>query len=204
MLFECLAMAQSSVEAKAILDKVTTTVNSFENIQIEFSYELVNTEADLNQKTNGTILLSGDRYKLNVLGITRLFDGTKLYTISPEDEEITISNGESNDTDTVSPSEMLRFFNTGYDVKMDIVQKIPGRSIQFLKLVPVQKNEDVSYLLLGIDTKTNMVYRLIEIGNENTKTILTVDHYSANISLSKDALKFDAKAYPGYFINKLD
>ena len=39
MLFECLAMAQSSVEAKAILDKVTTTVNSFENIQIEFSYE---------------------------------------------------------------------------------------------------------------------------------------------------------------------
>jgi len=204
MLFECLAMAQSSVEAKAILDKVTTTVNSFENIQIEFSYELVNTEADLNQKTKGTILLSGDRYKLNVLGITRLFDGTKLYTISPEDEEITISTGESNDTDTVSPSEMLRFFNSGYDVKMDIVQKIPGRSIQFLKLVPVQKNEDVSYLLLGIDTKTNMVYRLIEIGNENTKTILTVDYYSANKSLSKDALKFDAKAYPGYFLNKLD
>ena len=78
---------------------------------------LVNTEADLNQKTKGTILLSGDRYKLNVLGITRLFDGTKLYTISPEDEEITISTGESNDTDTVSPSEMLRFFNSGYDVK---------------------------------------------------------------------------------------
>ena len=89
-----LVVAQSSPEAKAQLDKVTKVVSGYSNIEIEFTYELVNSEADVNSKTKGTILLAGDKYKLSVLGITRLYDGSKLYTISPEDEEVTISSGK--------------------------------------------------------------------------------------------------------------
>ncbi len=197
-------MAQSSPEAKAQLDKVTKVVSSYNNIEIEFTYELVNNEADVNSKTKGTILLAGDKYKLNVLGMTRLYDGSKLYTISPEDEEITISSDQDEGSETISPNEMLKFFNTGYHAKMDIVQKLPGRSIQFIKLVPVKKSQEVSYLLFGVDKATNMVYRLIEIGSQNTKTIITVDSYKVNSKLPPNALKFDSKDYPGYFINKLD
>ncbi|MDA0878933.1 MAG: outer membrane lipoprotein carrier protein LolA [Bacteroidetes bacterium] len=199
-----LVVAQSSPEAKAQLDKVTKVVSGYSNIEIEFTYELVNSEADVNSKTKGTILLAGDKYKLSVLGITRLYDGSKLYTISPEDEEVTISSGKEEGDETISPNEMLKFFNTGYHAKMDIVQKLPGRSIQFIKLVPVKKNEEISYLLLGIDKATNMVYRLIEIGSQNTKTVLTVDSYKVNSKLPANALKYDSKDYSGYFINKLD
>ncbi len=204
--FSCstILFGQSSPEAKAQLNRVSQVVSAFNNIEIDFTYELINTEADINQKTNGSILISGDQYKLNILGITRIFDGAKLYTISPEDEEITISSGSSDGDETISPNEMLQFFNTGYHAKMDITQKIPGRIIQFVKLVPVKKNNDVSYLLLGIDKATNMIYRLIEIGSENTKTVITVNSYKANTSLPTNTFKYDPKAYPGYFINKLD
>ncbi len=40
-----ISMAQSSPEAKAQLDKVTKVVSSYSNIEIEFTYELVNNEA---------------------------------------------------------------------------------------------------------------------------------------------------------------
>ena len=36
--------------------------------------------------------MDDDKYILNILGITRIFDGKILYTISPEDEEVTISS----------------------------------------------------------------------------------------------------------------
>ena len=38
----------------------------------------------------------------------------KLYTIVPEDEEITISTVNENDDNAITPSKMLTFFNTGY------------------------------------------------------------------------------------------
>jgi hypothetical protein len=36
-------------------------------------------------------VLKGNLYYLNFMGVTKIFDGKKTYTIVPEDEEITIS-----------------------------------------------------------------------------------------------------------------
>ena len=42
----------------------------------------------------GNVTLAGDQYKLSFLEAIQLFDGTKTYTIVPENEEITISYPE--------------------------------------------------------------------------------------------------------------
>ena len=56
----------------------------------------------------------GEKYKLNMLGVTRLYDGKKLYNISPEDEEVTITNADQEDEGTITPSKMLTFYQDGY------------------------------------------------------------------------------------------
>ena len=42
----------------------------------------------------GNVTLAGDKYKLSFLEAIQLFDGTKTYTIVPENEEISISDPE--------------------------------------------------------------------------------------------------------------
>lgn len=204
LVFTLNSFAQDGAKAKALLDEVSTKVKSYDNIAIDFKYVLVNTEEDIHQETRGDVVMQGDKYKLNILGITRIFNGKTLYTISPEDEEVTISSENSEDANTITPSKMLSFYEDGYTYKMDIIQNINGRKIQYVKLTPMDSNSEINHVLLGIDIKTKHIYNLIEIGNNSTKTTLTVNSFKTNEPLSKTLFTFDETKYSSYFINKID
>ena len=103
-----------SDKAKALLDDVSAKVKSYDNISIDFKYVLHNSEENINQETRGNVVMAGDKYVLNVLGVTRIYDGKTLYTVSPEDEEVTISSENTEDENTITPSMMLSFYESGY------------------------------------------------------------------------------------------
>ncbi len=199
-----ISFAQNSAEAKKLLNQVSEKVKSYDNIWIEFKYVLENSQENIKQETRGDVVLEGNKYLLNILGTTRLYNGKTLYSISPEDEEVTISNEDFNDEDTITPSKMLSFYEDGYTYKMDIVQNIKGRKIQYVKLTPISSDAEINYILLGIDAQTNHIYNLIEIGKNGTRTTLTVNSFKTNEQLSKTLFTFDESKYQDYYINKLD
>lgn len=190
--------------AKALLDKVTAKVKSYKNITIDFKYSLNNAKENINQDSKGTVVMSGNKYVLNFLGITKIFDGKKTYTIVPEDEEITISKLNDKDESAITPSKMLTFFNTGYLFKMDIVQNVSGKKVQYIKLTPTNVKDKRKEILVGIDSKTNNIYNVIELDKKGTKTTLTVNSFKTNQSLPKNQFTFTASKYPNYYINTLD
>ena len=191
-------------KAKALLDEVSTKAKNYKNISIDFKYVLENTEENIKQETRGDVIMEGEKYRLNILGITRIFDGQNLYSISPEDEEVTVSKVSNEDQNTITPSKMLSFYEDGFTYKMDIEQNVQGRKIQFVKLTPIDSSSEIKYVLLGIDNKTKHIYRLIEIGKNGTKTTLTVNSFKTNETLSKSLFTFDQVKYKNYYINKLD
>ena len=191
-------------EAQALLKQVSTKVNGYYNMVLDFKYVLDNNEENIHQETRGNVTLAGDNYVLNIVGITRIFDGEKLITISPEDEEVTISTQNTAEENTITPSQLLSFYEEGYNYKMDIIQNIRGRKIQYIKLNPIDSNTEINYILLGIDLITKHVYNLIEIGSNATKTTLTINAFKTNQPLSESLFSFDASKYSDYFINNLD
>lgn len=205
LLFVSLSLtAFSQNKAKALLNEVSEKVKSYDNIAIEFKYVLENIQENVKQETKGDVTLEGNKYRLNILGVTRLYDGKKLYTISPEDEEVTISKEKENAEEGFSPSKMLSFYKDGYVYEMDITQNIQGRKIQYVKLTPIDSNSEIKYILLGIDANTKNIYNLIQIGKNGTKTTLTVNSFKTNELLPKSLFTFDAKKYSDYYINNID
>jgi len=196
--------AQESAQAKALLGEVTAKIKSYENISIDFKYVLQNTEENIRQETRGDVIMQDEKYVLNILGITRIYDGKTLYSISPEDEEVTISSENTEDENTITPNKMLSFYENGYSYTMDIIQNINGRKIQYVKLLPIDSKSEIKHVLLGIDIKTKHIYILIEIGSNNTKTTLTVNSFKTNEPLSKTLFTFNKSKYKNYYINKLD
>ena len=191
-------------QAKELLDEVTAKIKSYKNITIEFKYNLNNTKENINQESKGNVTLEGNKYVLNFMGATKLFDGKKSYTVVPEDEEVTISSSNDGDEKTITPSKMLTFFNSGYKYSMDILQNVKGRKIQYIKLIPNSGKDQRKEVLLGIDIQTKHIYNLIEVGKNGTKTTLTVNSFKTNQPLSKNQFIFVANKYPNYYINKLD
>ena len=200
--FSTLSYGQTSEKAKAFLDDVSNQVQSYNNISLDFKYSLKNESENIEQSTKGNVYLKGNRYVLNLMGVTRLYDGKKLYTISSEDEEITISNATDEEEDNITPSKMLTFYKEGYTYKWDKKLPINGRSIQYIKLTPIDSNAEIKYVLLGIDANTKNIYNLIETGKNGSVTTLTVNSFKTNQPLSESLFTFDRNKYKDYYFNE--
>ena len=201
VLFTTLAMAQNSTEAKGLLDEVYNKVKGYDNIQVDFKYTLNNSEANINQETRGDVTMQAEKYLFNYLGSQQLFDGNKVYTIVPENEEVTIED-KSNEENTITPSKMLTFYKQGHTYAWDVLQNVQGRKIQYVKLIPIDTHSEIKSILLGVDVETKHIYKLIETGKNGTKTTITVNSFKTNQPLSETLFTFDESKYKdeGYYI----
>ena len=191
-------------KAKKLLNQVSSKVKTYKTIKIDFKYSLQNAKENVNQESSGSVVLQNNKYLLQLMGVTKLFDGKRVYTINPEDEEITISKGNDKEDNLITPSKMLTFYNKGYSYTWDISQTVKGRSIQYIKLVPTTAKDQRKQILLGIDTKAKQIYNLIEVGKNGTKTTLTVVSFKTNQKLSVNQFKFDKTKYPNYYLNTIE
>ncbi len=199
-----LAVNAQDKRAKDLLDDVTEKIKSYDNIVIDFKYSLNNAKENVNQESKGNVILDGNKYVLNLMGVTKIYDGKKIYTINPEDEEVTISSANDSDAKAITPSKLLTFFNAGYRFDWDDLQDVKGRKIQYIKLDPINPKDQRKEILLGIDIQTKTIYNLIEVSKNGTKTTLTVNSFKINQPLPQNQFTFVASKYPKYYINKID
>jgi outer membrane lipoprotein-sorting protein len=200
-LFQGTLQAQDEARAKALLDDVYNKVKSYKNIVVDFKFDLYNSEADVRQETRGDVTLKGEMYYLNYMGAEQLYDGKKVYTVIPENEEVTIED-RTEENGAVSPSEMLTFYREGHKYTWDVLQNVKGRKIQYVKLTPIDSNSETESIHLGVDVETKHIYKLIETGNNGTKTTITVNSFKTDQPLSESLFIFNEEKYKdeGYYI----
>lgn len=195
---------KKSDRAKTLLEDVSDKVKSYENIVIQFEYTVRDQEAGMEQETRGDVSLKGEKYRLNLMGITRIFDGEKIYTIIPEDEEVNISTYVEENDEGMSPSEILTFYEEGYDFQWDITQNVHGRKIQYVKLTPTDPENEAKWILLGIDSRTKHIYKLINKLDDGRQITIEINSFKTNQPLSETLFAFDEEKYGDYYINRMD
>lgn len=192
--------SQNDSRAINLLNKVSEKIDSSVSFKISFTYTLENIKEGINQNSDGSIIIKEDNYLLDFMGIKQLSDANKIYSIVPENEEIIISNIEDEDNNTIKPSKLLVFYRDGYLILWDKKEIIDDNVIQFVKLIPIDSVSDIDYLLLGVNTTTNDIKKLIEIGKNQTKTILSVMSIEYDILIEDDLFVFNKDNYPTYYI----
>ena len=198
-----LVHSQNDIRAEKLLNSVSEKIDSSETFKINFTYTLENLIENINQDSDGSIVIKDDNYLLEFMGIKQLCDSKKVYSIVPENEEIIISNIDEDESETIKPSKLLKFYREGYLILWDKKELILEKEIQFVKLIPINSNSDIDYLQLGIDISNNDIVKLIEIGKNKTKTILTVNQLQYDIEIDLNFFVFSEEDYPDYYIENL-
>ena len=198
-----LVHSQNDIRAEKLLNSVSEKIDSSETFKINFTYTLENLIEDISQDSDGSIVIKDDNYLLEFMGIKQLCDSKKVYSIVPENEEIIISNIDEDESETIKPSKLLKFYREGYLILWDKKELILEKEIQFVKLIPINSNSDIDYLQLGIDISNNDIVKLIEIGKNKTKTILSVNQLQYDIEIDLNFFVFSEEDYPDYYIENL-
>ena len=119
LLFPLVAFSQSKdKKASEILKEVTEKTKSYNSIKLEFTYQMENPEAGINEVTQGNALVSGDKYRLDIAGQTVICNGVTIWTVISDAEEVQVNDAEEGD-DGFSLTKMLSTYNEDYDGDVD-------------------------------------------------------------------------------------
>ncbi|WP_010135400.1 LolA family protein [Ochrovirga pacifica] len=197
---QALTFGQNNPKAEAILNKVSSTLEKQQNISLEFSHTLENKMVDIKQTSKGSATIQGDKYVVHYLNNVILFDNKNTYIISPENEEVNITSVTENEDQSLTPSKMLSFYKKGYTYQL--LNK--NGNIQNIKLIPTEKSEEVSHIILGVDTVKNQITSLLEVGKNGTNTSFTITSYKTNQNLADNTFVFNRQKYIDldYYINE--
>ena len=176
-----------------LLDKVSANTYGYDDVDISYVYSLDNNAEDIHQSKKGKAYIQKDKFQLSLDGFLIIFDGTKRYTII--DEEVTISS-QDDESGISNPAQILNMYKEGYVIKWDIEQKIPGRTIQYVRLIPIDSESEYQYILIGSDIATNDLYNVIYTDKQGTQFKLQITSLKGNQNLPNSLFLFDKTKYP--------
>ena len=179
----------------------TDKISNANNTQFNFRYILENSNEKIRQEIEGNATLSKSYYKISFMGITQLFDGSKIYTIIPENEEITITSKSDESEFDFDLISMMNYYNDNFDFKYDITQQVESKEIKYVKLIPKKNGDDIKNIFIGIFISNLNFHKIIQVDINNTQVTLQISDHKWNVNLSNNYFIFDSENYPNYYIN---
>lgn len=180
--------------AEDILEELSTKTNSFDNIKATFTYKMVNLEADINESTNGTLLVSGDKYHLNIAGQEVISDGTTLWTYLADSEEVQIN--EVSEEEGFSPSKLLSSYNADYKAQLEKDITKDGVSFYQLKLKPKDNNSNFDYVILIVNKELLQLSEFSMYDFDGNNFSYEIKQFVSNSSIPEGIFTFDPSKYP--------
>lgn len=189
------ALISKAQNADKILEDLSSITNSYNNIKATFAYKMVNTDAGIDEVTNGTLIVQGDQYNLNIAGQIVISDGKTLWTYIPDSEEVQIN--EVSEQDGFTPSKLLSSYNDEYSAKMTDDFSADGETFYQLHLEPRNEDSNFDYVILVIKKDPLQLAKFIIYDFDGNVFSYEIKQFVTNSEISIGTFSFDETANPG-------
>ncbi len=196
-LFVIAGYSQQDAKAKEILEKVTKTTQSLSSIEAKFTFEMNNKAENIQEKSSGTIILKGKKYKLNIpmMGLQVTCDGKTIWTYMINSNEVSISSLDESTDDLMDPTRIFTIYERGFNYKFGGESTDAGVPVYNINLTPQKATGDVSSIKLMID-KPKMLIRGADIaGKDGNSYKVSISQFKTDGVFKDSDFVFDASKY---------
>lgn len=181
-------------QAKKVLDDVSTQLSSFKTIHADFSFTLQNKEADISDTFEGNLVIEGKKFRLSMMGMLILCDGTKIWNYSEEMNEANILDPD--ESDFFNPTQIFTLYQQ--DFKLETMNH--DGSVYDIKLTPEKDDQEYSHIVLKVDSKKKLIIGATYYGTDGNTYIIKISNTIPDIPLDDRFFIFDKSKYPGVVI----
>ena len=192
--FSLAAYSQSDAEAIKILDRFSAIAMGAPSVSMKFNLETVDQVEGTKNNVSGSIILSKDKYRLDMTNNIIWFNGENSWSYLPAEEEVTISKPDKNDDSfQTRPSALFSVYKKGYKVRL-LEEKADSYLID---LYPEDIDSDHIRIRLSIG-KPSLDLKSIEYKYKNGITaMLTVNEYDLKQNTDNSTFTFSPAKYKG-------
>jgi len=192
--FSLAAYSQSDAEAIKILDRFSAVALGAPSISMKFNLETVDQVEGTKNNVSGSIILSKDKYRLDMTNNIIWFNGETSWSYLPAEEEVTISRPDKEDDSfQTRPSALFSVYKKGYKVRL--LEEKAGSYL--IDLYPEDIDSDHVRIRLSIG-KSLLDLKSIEYKYKNGITaLLTVSEYDLKQNTDNSTFTFSPGKYKG-------
>jgi outer membrane lipoprotein carrier protein len=186
--------SQNDAEAVKILDRFSATALGAPSVSMKFNLETIDQVEGTKNNVSGSIILSKDKYKLEMTNNIIWFNGETSWSYLPAEKEVTISKPDKKDDSfQTRPSAIFSVYKKGYKVRL-LEEKA---SSYLIDLYPEDINSDHIRIRLNIG-KPSLDLIGAEYKYKNGVTaLLTVSEYNLQQNPDNSAFSFNPDKYKG-------
>ncbi|WP_430974086.1 LolA family protein [Sunxiuqinia rutila] len=199
MVFWSVGFAQQDKKAKDILEKVTSTTQSYSSISASFNYVMNNEAEGIHEENKGQILLKGQQFHLKLLqlGMEIFNNGKTVWTYMKDAGEVTVAEADDEMNEMMDPSTLFTIYEKGFNYQFVEEKTVAGVSVYIIDLFP--ENEEIEYSKIRIQVdKQRMLIRQAEmVGKEGNSYLVLVEDLKTNVPVKDSDFEFKAEDHPG-------
>jgi len=191
--------AQQDAKAKEILEKVTKTTQSYASIDAKFSFEMNNKSENIQEKSNGSIILKNKKYKLNIpqMGLQVTCDGKTIWTYMVNSKEVTIANLDEETDDLMDPSKIFTIYERGFNYKFVGESVNGGVAVYNIDLTPQKPTGDIQKIRIMIDKQKMLIRGANMSGKDGNTYNVSVNQFNTSGVYKDSDFVFDPKKIKG-------
>jgi Outer membrane lipoprotein-sorting protein len=185
-----LSFSLKAQDAESIFREAVDKLKSYDNIEIAFDYNMINTEAGIYETMEGIGYLQGNAYKLKIMGQDIICDGSTTWTYNADAEEVMIS-----EVDPDGGGSPLSIIESYYD---NITAKIveDGGSTKKIEVKSLMSDENIDRLIISLDSQTLEIKDLHVFDKNKNEFVYDITKFVTNQKLPADFFTFKESDYP--------
>ncbi len=181
-------------KSNEILDRLTAKTEAYKTIRVEFAYKMENTDAGIDERTDGTLIIEGDKYRLNIAGQIVICDGTTVWTYIEDAEEVQINSVDESE-ETITPGKLLTSYNKDYRSKFIKEDFMYGTTVNIIDLTPI---EGKSYykVRLVIDKEKDQLHEITIYDKNGSTYSYIINKFEPNVEVPASTFTFNKAEFP--------
>lgn len=189
--------AQQNPDAKKILDALSEKTKSHKVIETDFKVTFKNMKEDIQNTSEGEIIIKGDKYRLKFMGAESFYDGKTLWSYLPDVNEVNITEPAPDDEDIFNnPKRLFTIYENDY--KYQLIENLTqdGKDYSLVDLYPINLEEEYTRIRLQINTTDYFLASATIFGKDGSNYTITIDNYKTNANFEDSYFTFNESQYP--------
>ena len=178
--------------AREVLDKVAAKAKILKSIQADFELVIEDRKAKSKNASSGNLLMKQTKYKITASGNTVFFDGKTMWTYTPQNQEVTVTEPDISGEDFLSnPSKIFNFYNRDFKYRYVRETTLNGLKYHEIDLFPKNLNQPYSRIKVFIGFKSEMPEIISSVGKDGVDYTVFMKNYVFDREVADAVFTFD-------------
>lgn len=182
-------LAAHAQDAKQILERLEAKYQATDALRADFKQTTTSPFSDQASTFRGTLLLQGDRYRVETDRQTLVTNGTTTWIYTPAERQVIVSKNVKNETAFV-PSEFFYDYRDRFTVRSSRVVEQDGSTYHVLRMRPKKEHSFYRSITLWVRDRDALITRLEVVDANDTQMVFDLRDVEFVPSLSVDAFTF--------------